>query len=219
MLGTKHATPPVVGRDDYERTLAQQVEVEKELTRFGDRVSARRRRLPMTPIEDYRFVGVDGPVRLDDLFGDRSQLVLQSFMFHPDWDDGCPSCTWAADNMPRDLDRLLAPRSVAFAMVSRAPIEKLRAWRQRRGWDHLVWVSSAETTFNTDWGWTVDEQDQPGYSYLLRTDDGIFLTYRTQRRGTEAHLPVAAIWDRTVYGRQQDYEDSPQGWPQEPTYG
>ncbi|WP_341253831.1 DUF899 family protein [Euzebya pacifica] len=219
MLGTKHATPPVVGRDDYERTLAQQVEVEKELTRFGDRVSARRRRLPMTPIEDYRFVGVDGPVRLDDLFGDRSQLVLQSFMFHPDWDDGCPSCTWAADNMPRDLDRLLAPRSVAFAMVSRARIEKLQAWRQRRGWDHLVWVSSAETTFNTDWGWTVDEQDQPGYSYMLRTDDGIFLTYRTQRRGTEAHLPVAAIWDRTVYGRQQDYEDSPQGWPQDPTYG
>lgn len=103
-------------------------------------------------------------------------------------------------------------------MVSRAPLPKLQAWRDRQGWD-LTWVSSADTTFNTDWGWTIDGQDQPGYSYLLRTDDGIFLTYRTQRRGTEAILSTAAIWDRTIYGRQQDFEDSPDGWPQEPTYG
>jgi predicted dithiol-disulfide oxidoreductase (DUF899 family) len=80
-------------------------------------------------------------------------------------------------------------------------------------------VSAASPTFPTAWGWTVDDQDWPGYSYLLRTDEGIFLTYRTERRGTEAILPVAAIWDRAIYGRQQDYEDSPDGWPQEPTYG
>lgn len=126
---------------------------------------------------------------------------------------------WAADNLPRDLAGLLAPKGVAFAMVSRAPIEKLEDWRQRRGWDHLTWVSSASTSFNTDWGWTVDGQDHPGSSYLLRTNDDIFLTYRTERRGTEAILPVPAIWDRTVYGRQQDHEDSPPGWPQQPTYG
>ena len=216
---TRPAAPPVVGRDEHDRLLAQQVEVEKELTRFGDRVSARRRRLPMTPIEDYPFVGPAGTVRLVDLFGDRPQLVLQSFMFDPEWDEGCPSCSWAADNMPRDLDRLLAPRGVSYAMVSRAPIDRLEAWRHHRGWDHLVWVSSAGTTFDTDWGWTIEGQDQPGYSYLLRTDAGLFLTYRTQRRSTEAILPVPAIWDRTVYGRQQDFEDSPPGWPQHPTYG
>jgi predicted dithiol-disulfide oxidoreductase (DUF899 family) len=219
MTTSIEAQPPIVERGEYERLLAQQVEVEKELTRFGDRVSARRRRLPMTPIDDYVFTGDGGPVHLSELFGEHPQLVVQSFMFHPDWDDGCPSCTFAANNMPRDLDELLAPKGVAFAMVSRAPFAKLQAWSDRQGWDHLTWVSSADNSFNTDWGWTVDGNDQPGYSYLLRTDDGVFLTYRTQRRGTEAILPIAAIWDRTIYGRRQDFEDSPDGWPQEPTYG
>jgi predicted dithiol-disulfide oxidoreductase (DUF899 family) len=213
------ATPPVVGRGEYEEALFQQVAVEKELTHFGDRVSARRRRLPMTPIDDYVFLGDEGPVHLGALFDGRSQLVLQSFMFHPDWDDGCPSCTWAANNLPHKLGELLAPKDVTFAMVSRAPLSKLRRWADIQGWDHLRWVSSAENTFNTDWGWTIDGQDGPGYSYLLKTDDGLYLTYRTEHRGTEAILPVAAIWDRSIYGRQQDFEDSPEGWPQEPTYG
>ncbi|MGO1384650.1 MAG: DUF899 family protein [Arachnia sp.] len=113
---------------------------------------------------------------------------------------------------------MLAPQDIAFAMVSRAPWSKLRSWREKQGWNHLRWVSSAENSFNTDWGWTVDGQDRPGYSYLLRTDEGIFLTYRTDQRGTEAIMPVPAIWDRAVYGRQQEFEDSPEGWPQRPTY-
>ena len=213
------SAPRVLARDEFEQALVYQVELEKELTRFGDRVSARRRRLPMTPIDDYVFEGDAGPVTLRELFGGHSQLVLQSFMFHPDWDEGCPSCTWAANNMPNDLNELLAPKGVAFAMVSRAPLDKLQAWSDQQGWDHLTWVSSADNGFNTDWGWTDEGGDSPGYSYLLRTNDGIFLTYRAERRGTEAVLPVAAIWDRTVYGRQQDFEDSPEGWPQRPTYG
>lgn len=211
--------PRVVERHEYEQALGQQVAVEKELTRLGDRVSARRRRLPMTAVEDYLFVGAGGPVSLGELFAGGSQLVLQSFMFHPDWDEGCPSCTWAANNLPVKLDELLQPNGVAFAMVSRAPFTKLEEWSDKQGWGHLNWVSSSETTFNTDWGWTVDGQDRPGYSYLMRRPEGIFLTYRTERRGTEAILPVAAIWDRTVFGRQQDFEDSPEGWPQRPTYG
>ncbi|WP_010539603.1 DUF899 family protein [Dietzia alimentaria] len=213
------AIPPVVDRDEYERELALQIEVEKELTRWGDRVAARRRRLPMTQIEDYVFSGDEGDVRLSELFGECDQLVLQTFMFHPEWEEGCPSCTWAATNMPREINNLLVPNNVAFAMVSRAPLDRLQSWSAKQGWDHLRWVSSASNSFNTDWGWTVDGQDQPGYSYLLRTRDGVYLTYRTFRRGTEAILPTVAIWDRTVYGRQQDFEDSPAGWPQEPTYG
>ena len=181
---TPAATPPVTGRDEFERALGEQVAVEKQLTAFGDRVAARRRRLPMTPIEDHRFTGPDGPVTLGELFRGRPQLVLQSFMFHPDWEDGCPACSWAADNLPSRLDALLEPKGIAFAMVSRAPIERLEAWRERRGWDHLTWVSSAGTTFHTDWGWTTDDQDQPGYTYLLRTPDGVFVTYRTRQRGT-----------------------------------
>lgn len=216
---TNTAAPPVAEREEFERALGQQVAVEKELTHFGDRVAARRRRLPMTPIDDYEFTGFDGPVTLGELFLGRPQLVLQSFMFHPDWDDGCPSCTWATNNMPHELDRLLEPNGVAFALVSRAPIGKLQDWSDRQGWRHLRWVSSAGTTFHADWGWTVEDQDQPGYTYLLRTAGGIYVTYSTERRGTEAVLPVVAIWDRTVYGRQQDFEDSPPGWPQSPTYG
>jgi predicted dithiol-disulfide oxidoreductase (DUF899 family) len=216
--GDGTAAPAVVERADFDSQLDQQVAVEKELTRFGDRVSARRRRLPMTPIDDYTFVGGHGPERLGDLFGGRPQLVLQAFMFHPDWDEGCPSCTWAANNLPIKLDQLLEPNGVSFAMVSRAPIDQLQSWKQRQGWDHLTWVSSAGTSFNTDWGWTVDGNDQPGYMYLLRTGGGIFVTYLTRRRGTEAILSIPAIWDRTIYGRQQDYEDSPDGWPQRPTY-
>ncbi len=219
MTKASRATPEIAERTAFEQALAQQVEVEKELTRFGDRVSARRRRLPMTSIDDYEFAGPDGPVSLSELFGEHPQLVVQSFMFHPEWDEGCPSCTWAATNLPRALDELLAPKGVAFAMVSRAPLASLLAWQEEHDLGHLTWVSSADNSFNTDWGWTVYGHDQPGYSYLLRTDDGTFLTYRTERRGTEAILPVAAIWDRTVYGRQQDYEQSPPGWPQLPTYG
>ncbi len=84
----------------------------------------------MTPIDDHRFIGPDGPVTLAQLFGDRPQLVLQSCMFHPDWEEGCPSCTWSANNLPSKLDELLEPNGVSFAMVSRAPIDKLQAERR-----------------------------------------------------------------------------------------
>lgn len=212
------ARPPIVDRTEFDQELAQQVEVEKELTHFGDRVSARRRRLPMTRIEDHVFMGQVGPVRLSELFEGRSQLVLQSFMFHPDWGEGCPSCTWAVDNMPRDLDSLLSDKDTSFAIVSRAPISKLLAWREARDWD-FTWVSLDDNSYNRDWGWTVDDEEQPGYTYFLMSEEGPCVTYRTERRGTEAILPVPAIWDRTVYGRQQDFEDSPKGWPQQPRYG
>ena len=143
-------------------------------------------------------------------------------MFGPDWQEGCPSCTWAVDNLPANMERL-ADEGIAFAMVSQAPVEKLEEWRVKRGWGHL-WVSSADTSYHDDWGWTQkneqgEEGQLPGYSYYLIEDGKPYLTYMTTARGTEAILPVAHIMDRTAYGRQQDWEDSPEGWPQEPTYG
>ena len=217
-----NAVPPVVDRDRFDQALAGQIAAEKEVTRHNDRVSASRRRLPMVEVEDYPFTGPDGPVRLTELFGDRYLLLVQNVMFGPDWDEGCPSCTWAVDNLPADMGRL-TDEGIAFAMVSQAPIEKLEKWRRQRGWDHR-WVSSHDTTYHFDWGWTrTDEHgregQQPGYSYYLLHDGRPYLTYMTNARGTEAILPVAHIMDRTVYGRQQDWEDSPQGWPQTPTYG
>lgn len=216
------AAPPVVDRASYDAALAEQVEREKEVTRHDDRVAAARRRLPMTGVDDYVFAGKDGPISLVDLFGDHYLLLVQNVMFGPDWEEGCPSCTWAVDNLPANMDRL-TDEGIAFAMISQAPIAKLEAWRAARGWDH-TWVSSYDTTYHHDWGWTQtdaegNEGQLPGYSYYLLRDGTPYLTYATTARGTEAILPVAHIMDRAVYGRRQDWEDSPPGWPQEPTYG
>lgn len=216
------AAPPVVDRDAFDTALRQQVALEKEVTRHGDRVSAARRRLPMVEVENYTFAGPDGPVTLVELFGDRYLLLVQNVMFGPDWEEGCPSCTWAVDNLPADMGRL-AEEGIAFAMVSQAPVEKLERWRAARGWPH-TWVSSHDTTYHHDWGWTrTDDQGRegpvPGYSYYLLRDGRPYLTYAVSGRGSEALTPVAAIMDRTAYGRQEDWEDSPEGWPQYPTYG
>ncbi len=216
------AAPAVVDRARFDAALAEQVAVEKEVTRHNDRVSASRRRLPMVEVKDYSFTGPNGPVSLTELSGDKYLLVVQNVMFGPDWDEGCPSCTWAVDNLPANMERL-AEEGIAFAIVSQAPIEKLEEWRAKRGWGHL-WVSSVDTSYHYDWGWTQkneqgDEGQLPGYSYYLIKDGKPYLTYMTTARGTEAILPVAHIMDRTAYGRQQDWENSPDGWPQGPTYG
>lgn len=216
------AAPLVVDRERFNAKLTEQVELEKDVTRHNDRVSASRRRLPMVEVEDYSFAGPTGPVKLTELFGDKYLLLVQNVMFGSDWDEGCPSCTWAVDNLPTNMERL-AEEGIAFAMISQASIEKLEDWRAERGWGH-PWVSSGDTSYHYDWGWTQkneqrDEAQLPGYSYYLLKDGKPYLTYMTTARGTEAILPVANIMDRTVYGRHQDWEDSPQGWPQQPTYG
>jgi predicted dithiol-disulfide oxidoreductase (DUF899 family) len=223
---TKHdrpqATPPVVDRAQFEVALAEQVAAEKEVTRHNDRVSASRRRLPVVEVQDYPFMGPDGPIMLTELFGDHYLLLVQNVMFGPEWDECCPSCTWGVDLLPANMARL-GEEGIAFAMVSQAPIDKLEAWRAKHAWPHL-WVSSGDTAYHYDWGWTqASEQGEegplPGYSYYLMHNGKPYLTYTTMARGTEAIQPLAHIMDRTVYGRQQDWEDSPEGWPQEPTYG
>lgn len=221
-LNQPDAAPPVVDRNAFDAALAEQVAREKEVTRHNDRVSAERRRLPMVEVENYTFEGPDGPVKLTDLFGERYLLLVQNVMFGPDWEQGCPSCTWAVDNLPANMGRI-TENGIAFALISQAPIEKLEAWREKNGWPHL-WVSSHDTSYHYDWGWTRtndqgEEGQLPGYSYYLLKDSVPYLTYMTTARGTEAILPTAHIMDRTIYGRQQDWEDSPEGWPQYPTYG
>lgn len=214
--------PRVVDRAKFEAALADQVGLEKEVTSLNDRVSAERRRLPMVEVENYGFAGPDGPVSLVELFDDRYLLVVQNVMFDPSWDVGCPSCTWAVDNLPANMGRL-ADEGIAFAMISQAPIDKLERWRTQRGWDHL-WVSSYDTAYHDEWGWTQTDSEgkhgqQPGYSYYLLEHGTPYLTYMTRARGTEAILPTPHIMDRTCFGRQQEWEDSPHGWPQYPTYG
>lgn len=221
-LAQPQATPPIADRATFDLALSDQVGREKEVTRLNDRVSAARRRMPMVEVTDYRFTGPAGPVALTELFADHYLLMVQNFMFDPGWSEGCPSCTWATDNLPANMERL-HDEGIAFAMISQAPIEKLTGWRSKRGWDHM-WVSSFDTSYHYDWGWTrTNDEGQegqlPGYSYYLLKDRTPYLTYMTTARGTEAILPTAQIMDRTCYGRQQDWEDSPTGWPQYPTYG
>jgi predicted dithiol-disulfide oxidoreductase (DUF899 family) len=191
---------------------------EKAHTRVKDALSAERRRLPMVEIdEDYRFEGPRGELALADLFEGRRQLIVQHFMFHPDWDKGCPSCTFSVDNIGTVAP--LHETDVTYALVSRAPLAKLLAYREEKGWN-FPWYSSFGSTFNRDFGVTVEEDMEiPGMSVFLHVGDTVYQTYNTGGRGVEPLIPSLNFLDLTPYGRQQDWEDSPAGWPQKPTYG
>lgn len=196
---------------------------EKELTRMHDRVNAARRALPMVEITaDYRFDG--GALGLIDLFEGRSQLLIYHFMFGPDDESGCPRCSFTVDSIGH-LSHLHA-RDTTLALVSRAPVHKLTAYRDRMGWQ-VPWYSSLGSRFNYDFGVSFDESIAPseynfttpdwsgwigeeqGVSAFLRHDDRIFHTYSSYARGNEI---VNGTWhwlDFTARGRQEDWELEP----------
>jgi len=157
----------IVGHDDWLAARVALLEKEKEFTRARDALSRFRRELPWERVEDeYVFDGPDGPETLGDLFDGRSQLVVYHFMFEPDrTDDGCPSCSFWADNFDPNVIHLAA-RDTTLVAVSRAPIERLEAYRKRMGWG-FRWVSSGRTDFNRDYGvwFPPDDRDQPVYNY------------------------------------------------------
>jgi len=207
-------------RAAHEALLAE----EKEATRARDAFAAKRRRLPMAAIEkDYVFAGPDGKASLLDLFAGRRQLLLYHFMFGPSEDVGCPGCSMFVDQIGH-LAHLHA-RNTSFALVSRAPIAKLEAYRERMGWT-IPWYSSSESDFNVDFG-VSPETPQPGVyqdgetfglSVFLRDGDRVFRTYFTTARGVEALGSVWTLLDLTPLGRQETWEDSPPGYPQTKPY-
>lgn len=210
------AQPAIVSREAWEAARANLLVQEKALTRHKDLVSAARRRMPMVEITTpYSFDSETGPQSLLDLFDGRSQLIVQHFMFHPDWDEGCSGCSMMADHIG-PVSHLHA-RDTSYVVVSRAPLPKLLAFRERMGWK-LPWVSSGNTTFNQDFRVTVDDQEDHAISTFLRDGDRIFLTWDTHNRGTETFGLVFDLLDTTAYGRQEAWEDSPPGWPQTPPY-
>jgi predicted dithiol-disulfide oxidoreductase (DUF899 family) len=141
--------PRIAARDEWLAARKELLAKEKELTRQRDALSAERRNLPMIEIEkDYEFDGPDGRVRLTDLFQDRSQLIIYHFMFHPEWEEGCPSCTAGTDELSPGFFEHLHVRDTSYAMVSRAPLAKLEHWKSARGWD-VPWYSSFGTDFTT----------------------------------------------------------------------
>jgi predicted dithiol-disulfide oxidoreductase (DUF899 family) len=213
------APPPIVTRDEWLSARERLLEREKELTRARDALNGERRRLGMVRVEkDYVFEGPGGRVGLAGLFEGRSQLIVHHFMFDPSWDDGCPSCSWAADEVSDGRLRHLHEGDTAFAAVSLAPLAKIEDYRARRGWK-FPWYSSHGSDFNRDYGVTVGEDgtynyrrgqaepgEYPGYSCFLRDGDAVFHTYSTYARGTETVGGAHYFLDLTALGRQQEFE-------------
>lgn len=228
------AHPPIVTSAEWLEVRKALLEQEKALTKQQDRISAARRRLPMVKVEkEYTFDGPAGEVSLLDLFEGRRQLIVYHFMFDPAWDKGCDGCTGYVDALG-DLSMLQA-RNTNFVLISRAPLAKLAAYKALKGWDR-PWYSSFGSDFNYDFHVTLDEEIAPaeynyrsqsggekgeghGLSVFFRLDDDIFHTYSAYARGTENLTDSYRLLDITPYGRQEDWEDSPAGWPQKPTYG
>ena len=212
--GADAAAPAVVAPEDWEQARAELLMAEKEVTRAEDRVAARRRRLPMVRFRgDYEFAGPSGPVSLHDLFEGRSQLLLYQFMDNGP-DDFCPGCTWFTHGVPQHaLDRL-AEADVSWATVSDMPIGQMQGYWERMGWT-VPFASSHGTSFSADIG--------AGGGFLfnvfLRRGDEVFRTYSTTSRGVDRLVFTNTVRDLLPYGRQEDWEDSPAGWPQHPTYG
>ena len=211
------AHPPMATRDEWLAARKTLLAHEKELTKHYDRVSAERRRLPMVKLEKtYTFDGPEGKRSLLDLFDGHHQLIVYHFMFDPAWENGCDGCTGFVNELA-DLSMLPA-RDTQFVLISRAPLEKLQAYKTRKGWDR-PWYSSFGTDFNYDFQVTTDTGETHGLSVFFRIDDAVFHTYSTYNRGTESLTDSYRLLDVTPYGRQEDWEDSPAGWPQHPTYG
>ena len=218
------ALPPVVSREQWLDARKALLAEEKEATRSRDSLAAERRRLPMVEIDkDYVFEGPDGNASLLDLFEGRRQLILYHFMFGPSQDAGCDGCSMVVDNVGH-LAHLHA-RDTSFALVSRAPLAKIEPYKERMGWT-VPWYSSFNSGFNVDFG-VSPESPRPteyqdgesfGLSVFFRDGDSVYRTYFTAGRGVEALGSNWTFLDLTPLGRQEDWEESPDGYPQTAPY-
>jgi predicted dithiol-disulfide oxidoreductase (DUF899 family) len=216
--------PPVVSASEWQAARDQLLAKEKDATKARDALAAERRRLPRVEIEkQYVFDGPEGKAGLVDLFEGRRQLLLYHFMFGPNQDAGCDGCSMFIDQIGHPAH--LHARDTSFAIVSRAPIAKIEAYRKRMGWT-LPWFSSFESDFNVDFGVSPEtpqvgvyqDGERFGLSVFFREGDRVFRTYFTDGRGTEALGSVWTLLDLTPLGRQEDWEDSPEGYPQTPPF-
>jgi predicted dithiol-disulfide oxidoreductase (DUF899 family) len=220
MTESQRNLPQVVSRGEWQAAREELLAKEKEATRARDALAAKRRRLPMVRIEkDYVFEGPEGKASLLDLFDGRRQLIIYHFMFAPGvhgWPSaGCDGCSLFVDNIGH-LAHLHA-RDTSLVLVSRAPLANIEPYKERMGWS-VPWFSSFGSDFNSDFGVTTDEGETFGLSVFLRDGDRVFRTYYTDGRGVEALGSNWTFLDLTPLGRQEDWEDSPEGWPQSPPY-
>ena len=209
-----NALPPVVDADTWRRELAVLRKREKAATRELDAIAAQRRRLPMVAMPDYTLEGEDGPVRLVDLFDGRSQLIVYHHMWFPGEEWQCPGCTGFTSQFTR-LDAL-GNSDARFVIVTQGPIDEALAYKRRVG-NQMDWYSTAGSSFGADVG------APPGGGYavnvFVRGDDGVvYRTWHTDGRGTEQLSHTFPLVDVPPYGRQEEWQDVPEGWPQGPTY-
>jgi len=214
--------PPVVSSSEWEQARLQLLVKEKELSRARDAMAAARRRMPWTAVEkEYRFEGPNGPLSLLDLFDGRRQLIVYRAFYAPDIttfasggsypDRACVGCSLVADQVAHPAH--LNARDTSLAFVSRAPQSDIAHVKSRNGWEFIPWYTLTDD-FDADFG--VDEWH--GTNAFIRDDDRIYRTYFLNNRGDE---PMGGTWsylDITALGRQEEWEDSPEGYPQSPAY-
>jgi predicted dithiol-disulfide oxidoreductase (DUF899 family) len=228
MTAIQTDTPSVVSRAEWLSARQALLQQEKELTYQREEVARLRRQLPRVRIEqDYVFDSPNGSVRLADLFQGRSQLLVYHFMFHPDWVEGCRSCSYLADHYDGMLPHLAA-RDVTFVAVSRAPLDQLLAFRRRMGWK-FTWVSSHGSEFNFDYGVSFSPErlatgeasynfetlpgeappgmplELPGVSVFYKEGDrAVYHTYSTYARGLDTLVGTYQWLDLVPKGRDED---------------
>lgn len=212
---------PVVSQREWLAARTELLAREKELTRQRDELARLRRELPWVKVDKpYTFAGPDGPLSLGDLFAGRSQLIVYHFMFGPNWEEGCPSCSFWADNF-EGITIHLAHRDATMVAISRAPYEKLDAYRKRMAWS-FPWYSSYESDFNFDYqvSYTLEQiesgsaehnyrqvkvmDELPGVSVFLQGENGdVFHTYSTYARGLDMLNGAYHYMDLLPKGRDE----------------
>lgn len=207
------ALPPVVDADTWQRELDALRIREKAATRELDAIAAQRRRLPMVEMPDYILEGEEGKVRLVDIFGGRSQLIVYNHMWFPGEKWQCGGCTGFTSQFAR-LE-FLNNYDARFVIVTQGPIDEALAYRRRVG-NTMDWYSTAHSSFGADVG------APPGEGFainvFLRSGDTVYRTWHSNGRGVEQLGYTFSLVDLLPYGRQEEWQDSPAGWPKSPTY-
>jgi len=208
------ALPPVVDEQTWREELAKLRVREKAATREQDAIAAARRRLPAVKLPEYALIAEDGSrVTLADVFEGRSQLVT----YHHMWTDGagwqCQGCTGLTSQWTRTGH--IEAQDARFVLVTNGPMDEVLAYKKRVG-NRMTWYSSAESTFGAD----MDSGPGEGFGFnvFLRDGDDVYRTWHTNGRGAERFSVAFAISDVLPYGRQEQWQDVPDGWPQDPTY-
>lgn len=241
MIKETISLPKIVSRDEWVAERKALLEEEKKSTRLLDEVRARRRRLPMVEVEkEYTFTGPEGELSLQDLFKGRRQLYLHHFMWFEEPDAFCGGCSLEADQNYNDyFFAELEKRDVSLVAIARAPFARIEEEKAKKGWN-FPFYSSNKSDFNYDFQATVKENrnneynyqntdaihwldefegDLPAKSTFIKDNDTVYHAYSAYTRGLDQLATHYNYLDLTPYGRQEAWEDSPEGWPQKPTYG